>query len=150
MGIFKKAPLDEDFEKALRGDAVRYQRAQISRAQGLIRAHLQEGERLDLIFSSDYTFKWILVFTARQRVLIFRMTDKFFGSNEVEDLEYACVPEDLLLVRWGKLPQGGYGVTLRTRQNPDAYLIRASQIDDAKILANVLTLYQDFGPNAGA
>ena len=50
MGLFTKAPLDHDFEQALRGEGGRISRKEISKAQELIRSSLGPDERLMFIF----------------------------------------------------------------------------------------------------
>jgi hypothetical protein len=114
MGLFTKAPLDDDFEQALRGEGARICRKEISKAQELIRSSLGSDERLMFIFCGEFIWNWTLVFTS-SRLLIFKSSGGF--KPGVESLTYSCQPDDISRVAAGPTGSGTtYGTVLEIRQ----------------------------------
>lgn len=136
MGIFAKAPLDDDFERALHGNGARNCRKEISKAQQLIRSSLGPGEQLRFIFCGEFIWNWTLVFTS-SRLLVFKSFEGF--KSGIEALAYACQPQDILDVSFGPLRSGDvYGAVIDIRQTTDrGILVKTSMRRDAELIGHI-------------
>lgn len=143
MGLFTKAPLDDDFEQALQGEGARICRKQISMAQELIRSSLGSDERLMFIFCGEFIWKWTLVFTT-SRLLIFKSSGG--SKSAVESLTYSCQPQDILSVAAGPTPnKDAYGAVLEIRQTRDLVLVKTSSRQVAQLIKNVTVALRNEG-----
>lgn len=135
MALFAKAPLEDDFERALHGLGATEHRKAISRAQQLIRSYLEPGERLTFIFCEEIVWYWTLVFTD-SRLLFFKTTGGF--KLEVGSLTYSCQPQDIGNIAIGpSRASNTYDVLITFRQEPSGILIKTSTSVGARLIANV-------------
>lgn len=108
MGLFAKVPLDDDFDRALYGDANNSIRKSIAKAQPFIRQALLPGERLDLVFYESYTGSQTVVVTD-QRLLVIANT---FAGGRPKELLHACTPAELRGASFGATSSGAFVVVL--------------------------------------
>ena len=141
MGLFTKAPLDEDFEQALHGQGADNHRKEISKAQDLIRSNLGPDERVRFIFCGEFIWRWTLVFTS-QRLLILKSAEGF--RIAIESLAYSCQPHDIADIAFGATRSGeAFGVVINIRQTRDGILLKTSTRQDAELISHVATALRD-------